>query len=277
MRLKTVYNKLDEIPENYRELYSERDAQFVLTGIDGVKTEEDVRRIGDSLSAARTERDTLKRTLKDWQDLGELSEVQSKLSSIPELQARADSNGKLTDEDLEKIVDARVQQKVAPVENQLRKAEEEKNELKNQNTTLVKDRDSRTIRDAIREAAMNDKLGKFRPTAFEDAFNMAEKCFEIVEGKVVVKTGTSFIPGSGPEDWLREIQPLRGHWWEDSEGGGARGGSGATTYPNNPWSADNWNLTQQGLLVSTDRAKAAKMAEAAGSSIGSPAPPAKTS
>jgi len=45
MGLEAIHKTLEEIPEQYRDLYSERNGQFELTGISGVKTQADVDRL----------------------------------------------------------------------------------------------------------------------------------------------------------------------------------------------------------------------------------------
>ena len=42
MALQATHDKLDDIPEAYRDLYTERDGKYELTGIAGIKTAADV-------------------------------------------------------------------------------------------------------------------------------------------------------------------------------------------------------------------------------------------
>ena len=62
-----------------------------------------------------------------------------------------------------------------------------------------------------------------------------------------------------------------------ARGAGAHGSDGQGNFnmnaKDNPWSRDGWNLTKQGMLVREDGAKAAKLAEQAGSKVGATAPP----
>src|SRR5262249_21442507 len=55
MPLKASYENLDEVPEHFRELFSQKDGKglFELTGIEGMKTQADVDRL---VSAAANER-----------------------------------------------------------------------------------------------------------------------------------------------------------------------------------------------------------------------------
>ena len=97
----------------------------------------------------------------------------------------------------------------------------------------------------------------------------AERMFEITEeGQVITKDGVGVTPGVAPDVWLSEMQPKRGHWWPASTGGGAKGSKGAN-FASNPWTKENWNMTEQGKILSTQgREKAEQMAKAAGTSLG---------
>lgn len=93
------------------------------------------------------------------------------------------------------------------------------------------------------------------------------------EGVVFGKDGKT--PKSVTE-WLQEQQESRRHWWGDSVGGGARGSQSGGGFTNNPWSAEHWNLTEQGQVVKTHGIERAnKMAAAAGSKVGAVRPAGK--
>jgi len=61
-------------------------------------------------------------------------------------------------------------------------------------------------------------------------------------------------------------------WLPTSQGGGAGGGAGGAGSGSNPWGAKSWDLDAQGEMIRQDRAKAERMAKAAGSKIGALAP-----
>lgn len=54
-------------------------------------------------------------------------------------------------------------------------------------------------------------------------------------------------------------------------GAGATGSSGGRIEPN-PFSADNWNVTEQGRIAKNDPTKAERLAKAAGTTLGGPHP-----
>jgi hypothetical protein len=80
-------------------------------------------------------------------------------------------------------------------------------------------------------------------------------------------------PGIDPVTWFTEILPKRPHWQGPSVGGGAGGNRGGGSFDGaNPWTAESWDMTKQGAMYRQDPAKAAKMAESAGTSIGGAKP-----
>jgi hypothetical protein len=105
----------------------------------------------------------------------------------------------------------------------------------------------------------------------EDALEVAGRMFEVDEdGKVVTKDEVGVTPGIDAVVWLTEMQNKRPHWWGTTSGGGSRGNNGnnGTTTGNNPFTREHWNMTEQGKLVKTNRARAEQLARSAGTTIG---------
>lgn len=88
----------------------------------------------------------------------------------------------------------------------------------------------------------------------------------------MVKDGTNFSAGLAPKDWLVDLQAKRPHWFGESGGGGAGGGRNTTTGIKNPFTAEHWNMTEQGKILETDSARANTLARAAGTTVGGPKP-----
>jgi hypothetical protein len=140
----------------------------------------------------------------------------------------------------------------------------ERDELRNNLDSLVSRDRQRTIQDHIRKAALANNV---RDTAIEDAILLGEMAFTVDEsGAPITKEGAL-----SPSDWLAKVLPTRPHWCQESKGVGARGGS-SSSFTSNPFSADGWNMTEQGKMVVADRAKAEQMAKAAGTTVGGPRP-----
>src|SRR5262245_46340724 len=88
--LGVLMEKQDDIPELYRELYSEKDGKWVLSGITGVKTKADVDYVQGVLT---TEREAHKKTKDRFRPFIEYSEDQIKdaqawLDKRPEVEAQ---------------------------------------------------------------------------------------------------------------------------------------------------------------------------------------------
>lgn len=271
MALEAIHKSIEDIPEAYRDLYSERNGQFELTGIAGIKTQADVDRLSVSLQKERDDHKGTKQKFQVWGDL-DYEETIGKLDKIPELEAAAKDGG-IDEEKMTELVEGRIVSRLAPIERenaQLKTALAERDE-----TILghVAKDTKRTIQDALRPAMLEAKV---LDVAQEDALMLGERLFEIREddGAVVMRDSVGYTPGITPKDWLGEIQAKRPHWWAPSSGGGAGGGGGGGALGNNPWSAKNWNLTQQGQFAREHGVeKATERAKAAGSHLGATSPP----
>jgi len=276
MTLKHQYDKKEDIPETYRELFTEKSGKWELTGVTGVKTQADVDRVQAALEKERGEHKEARAALKAWSELGTPDDVHAKLDRLPELEAAA--KGKLDEAQIEQLVEKRVEgvikSRTAPLERQLAKLQKERDELDATAKDLVGRERTRKIHDAVRSAATAEKL---LATAVDDALVLGERVLEIdADGNVVTRDGVGVTPGLGPKDWLGEVRDRRPHWWPASVGGGAPGSGGRHAGANgkNPWSRDAWNITEQGRYLREHGAdKAAEAARAAGSSVGSAQPP----
>lgn len=83
-------------------------------------------------------------------------------------------------------------------------------------------------------------------------------------------------PFLDPKSWLEEILPNKQHWLEESVGGGAGGGKGGD-HTVNPYSPDNWNISQQMALYRSNPSKAAQLAKRFGVDPLNPVKPEKKS
>jgi hypothetical protein len=262
MALKTIYKDESEIPGEYKELYSERGGQYELTGIEGIKTDADVARLNESLRKEREDHKKTREALRAW-DGFDHGDIQSKLDRLEELEAVG--GGKLDDAKINQIVEARLRSKLGPLER-------EKAKLTEQITAYQAQAKQRKIHDTVRAACVEAKVLE---SAIDDALTLAERVFDVDEsGAVTVKDQMGFTPGSDAVAWLSELQPKRAHWWPASFGSGARDGKSGG-FAQNPFSAEHWNLTEQGRIVATNPQRAEQMAAAAGVRVGAGRPKAK--
>lgn len=265
--LKYKYDDVNDIPEDYRSLYSVSNGVFILTGVSGVKTQDDIDRLQESLRKEREDHKHTKEHLRSYNVIGDPNEIQQKLDRIQELEAA--SADKLDENKLNEIVEGRIKSRTAPLERDLMKLTEERDSLKNSVIEFETQNKRRMIHDELRKASMTAKV---RDTALDDVM-LYDSVFTIDEstGRVITKDNVGVTPGIDASVWLTEIKNSKPHWWPESHGVGARGGD-AGGGANNPFSADNWNMTEQGRIVRDDPAKADQLARAAGTTVGGAKP-----
>jgi hypothetical protein len=282
--LKTVYATAEEIPEGYADLYTERNGQWELTGVQGVKTQSDIDRIQGALAKERNDHKITKQALAPYEGLdpevihtqaNELEDVKAQLAAIK-------NDGTIDETKLEPLIAARVAQKIAPLERELRNTsaklvEKDKliavkdGEVSGLKTTIITGNVDRAIRDAAIEA-------KLLPTAVIDAVMHGKTVFEVTEdGRIITKDNSGATPGLSVKEWLTDMKEKAPHWWPTSVGGGSQGGgpTGKNGYggANNPWSKAGWNVTKQGALITQLGAiKAGEIAAQAGCKIGDTKP-----
>ena len=276
MPIELRYDNEDALPEAFRnetiftELFTRNeDGSISMTGVTGMKTQKDVDSVSEALRKERNDHKITKDRLKPWGELN-AEETLTQLDRIRELEAAA--GGKLDDDAINKIVDGRLAQKTGPLDRQIKTIGEERDALTQENAGLKNSIITRDRNDSVRAEATKVKS---HATAVPDIEGAASVMLEQnEEGKWIAKSGIEGItPGLGIDGWLRDMQKLRPHWWPESEGGGARGGNGGTGFNGaNPWSAKNWNLTEQGKVFNDSADLAGRLAKAAGTSLGGPRP-----
>ncbi|QYC96709.1 hypothetical protein PQD76_gp05 [Stenotrophomonas phage BUCT626] len=260
--LKIKVPNLDGIEAHYHSLYTEQsDGTFLLTGIEGMKSQADIDKLTQALNAERGEHRKTKQQFAPLLATGmELTDIVALIDRKDELDA-LEAGGKNVDQ----LVQAKLKQVTAPLERDLAAARTALAEREAQVADFTTKERTRTIHGAIRDAALNTK--GFRKEAIEDALLLGMNHFELTEdGQVVTKDGL------GAEAWLSDLQQKRSHWWEASSGGGAGGSGGAAGGGSNPFTKAGWNMTAQAALVRDNPDKANQMAQLAGVKIGATAP-----
>ncbi len=281
-KIKTIYESAEEIPEGYADLYVERNGKFELNGVEGVKTQADVDRVSEALRKEKTDHKATKDNLNKFHgidpetvnaSLEELDSVKSQLEAFSK-------EGKIDETKIEPIIEARVKRALGPVEREKQNLQRALDAAKAEtaNASAERDRLSGTIKQGAVERAIRDAAtaAKVIAPAVEDAVLQGLSVLEVSEdGQIVTKDNLPGItPGIGPNDWLKDMQDKRPHWWPQSQGGGARGANGGLgARADNPWTKEGWNMTKQGQMVRTHgEAKAKAMAESVGSFIGATSP-----
>lgn len=266
MTLKAVVDTLEGIDEKYHDLYTEKDGKFALSPIEGMKPLGEFNTVYTALAKERTDHKATKTALGAFAGL-EPDDVRNKLDRFGELEIAA--AGKMDDKKIEEVVAARINSQLAPVQ---RERDKLKTELVDASKTIEgfkTEKKQRAITDTVTKAARSLKV---LDAAQDDAVLLAERLFDVADdGAVVTRDGVGVTPGITAEAWLSDMREKRPHWWGASAGGGAGPGKGGAGGPN-PFSAANWNMTEQGQLIRTDRPKAERLAAAAGTTIGGKKP-----
>jgi len=273
MPLQVTHEKIEDVPENYRDLYTEKDGAFHLTGVGGIKTQSDIDRVTAAMNRERDEHRLTREKYSMWKD-ADYDEVMGKLDRVAELEIAARGNKEEMDAKLEELTEARVVSRLLPVE---RKSKELEDQLVSATAELQELRaasNQRTIHDEVRSVMHSAKIIQ---GAEPDVLLLADSVFVIDENskEVTTRENPYGIPaGLSAEVWITEMKDKRPHWWPSNEGGNSRGSSGQGG-GSNPWSDKSWNLTAQGAVYrDSGPAIAKQMAIAAGTTLGGgrPAP-----
>lgn len=283
MKIKLRYKTRDELPKGMEELYEEVDGEFVLTGVEGMKSQDDVTRVQQSLvNERKAHKDTKVKLEAISAALPEgmtAEQVVEKLDGIAELEARvqaAEKKGGTDNEAIDRIVETRVKRALAPVERERDQLRKQVGDLSAERDGLASEKKQGKIDGAIQKIAADMKVN---PSAIDDVLLRARTMFELDEaGRVVTKEADGVTPGLDPKAWLTDMQSKASHWWPLSEGAGAKGAGllGGKQLEGNPWSAKSWNMTLQGQYLKEHGAeKAGQLAKQAGAVLGGPMPAAK--
>jgi hypothetical protein len=290
-KLKLVYDTEDDIPEDVRslELYTKKDNKYVLTGVEGVKTQADIDKLNEALRKERADHTATKGKLTKFGDI-DPERVPVLQSELEEAKAKIDTltkEGKFDETKMQPLIEAAVKRATGPLEREktqiqrdLDAARKAKEASEATIGTLKTKAKTRAIEAAIRDAAIVEKV---LPAAVEDAVMLGGRVFDLEGGdeedgsggRIMTRDNVGVTPGLSPKEWLKDMQEKRAHWWAQSQGGGSQGGRGSPgNRADNPWSAEGWNISAQGAYYKTHGAeKAAAAAKAAGSAIGNTKPP----
>ena len=267
MALKAILDSIDDLPEDVKKEYVEKNGKFELQ-VEGMKTQADIDRLQGALTKERNDHKVVRERLGLLGDR-KIEDVLATLDRIPELEAAA--AGKLDENKLNELVEGRLKARVAPLEREKGQLAQKVQELSGVVEQFRSKEKTRTIHDAVREAV--GKAQGFQSSAVEDALLYGERMLEVNEqGKVVTRDGVGVTPGIDATVWLTEMQSKKTHWWGPSQGGGAGGNRNGGGGGANPWSAEGWNMTEQGRILKENRSRAEQLAKSAGTTIGGPRP-----
>ncbi|PWJ81500.1 hypothetical protein C7441_11032 [Pseudaminobacter salicylatoxidans] len=268
MALKTILDSLDGVDDAFKDQYEEKDGKFVLQ-IEGIDDHPAVVSLRNGHNNSKRERDEARR---------KLTEAEAKLRVLPEgfdiaeyERLKAEDEARQADPD-NKDVRKQVETAVAAKDRQWQARHEA---AMNAKDVIIAERDGtiESLGGDLRRTLVEDGLTKalvkagIKPTLMKAAQRMFEGDVEVVEedGKRVARMKTDlggdeverFIMNWSQSEEAKDfIAPMRG---ADERGSDTRRNAGP-----NPFAKDGWNITQQGRLINSDRAKAEQLAKAAG-------------
>lgn len=278
IKIKTSYDDETDVPDAYRELYEEQGGKWVLTGVEGMKTERDIaalKLVADKERKARADADAKVKKFEKLADkdpdvlLAAIDDLEAARAQIEELEAAAGGGkGKPADEEVTaRRIETAVKKATSPLLRQITEsqklidaAKKEAEEHKAQAAML----DGKIRRSSIESELTRQAAAlKVRPEAVADVLALAA-VFDLDEGgQVRTRDGVGFAPNLDVATWLADMKATRPHWWPESIGGGARDSSGKPL-SSNPFDKRSPNLSKIGALMKADPAKATQMAAAAG-------------
>lgn len=261
MALKAILDSLDSVDAALHDFYAEKDGKFVLQ-IEGVREHPDVTALSNALTRVRTEKTQLAE---------KVSTLETRLEGLPDdfdadqyedLRARADGAGaKDVDERIEQLKaqhERRVQSLETKHQNALAKVQ---GELDKKTAQI-----ERSVIDGGLLAAMDeaniDPRHKKKLAPYLRSLGKVKLVEEGGELVALVETDMGDVAMSkfvadwaGSDDGKEYVSKASGL---DSKGSDNRRMEG------NPFAKGGWNKTEQGRLMSADRAKAERFAKAAG-------------
>lgn len=268
MKLKKVYDNEADVPADHLGLYEERDGKWHLTvEIEGTSDSGDVARLNSALTKERNDHKATKDKLRAFDGL-DPQETRDRLDKLTDIEANPDAT---VEQRVTSEVERRIRARLAPIERERDGLKRERDEAHGERDRATGALRSRSIRDDVRGAALEAKVVG---TALDDVLLYGDSLFEQNDaGETVTKDGVNGVtPGLKPAAWLADQKERRPHWWPASQGAGSQGGKGGPTGGDNPFSAESWNVTEQGKIAAADQAKADRLAKAAGTSLGGPKP-----
>lgn len=261
MALKAVLDSLDSVDAAFHDLYAEKDGKFILQ-VEGIREHPDTLALSNALARVRTEKGDL---------ATKLAEAEGRLEGLPddfnaeayeELRAQADAGDG-------KDVDARIEQLRSQHEARI-KAQETKHQ--NALAKVQGDLDKkvaqldRTVIEGGLLAAMDeaniDPKHRRKLAPYLRSLGKTKLVEEGGEMVALVETDLGDVPVSKfVADWAASDDGKE--YVGKPTGLDAKGGDGRRM-EGNPFAKAAWNKTEQGRLLTSDRAKAERMAKAAG-------------
>lgn len=261
MGLKAIVDSLDNVPAELHDHYTEKDGRFVLQ-IEGIREHPDTAALQN---AYRTEQNR-RRELSD-----QVTALKARIEGLPDdfdaaqyedLKARAEaSDGGDVNEQVQRVRDQmqrRIDQLTAKHQNDLRDRDEK---IAQKDAQLERTIIDRSLQTAMDEANIDPKHKKMLAPYLRTLgkAKVAEDAGELV---ALIETDMGEVPiAKFVADWAASDA---GKEYVAKPTGLDSKGSDSRRMDGNPFAKQAWNKTEQGRMVQSDRAKAERLAKAAG-------------
>lgn len=223
--LKYKYAKKEDIPQAFQDLYTEKNGEWVLTGIEGIVSQAEFIEFRDNNRALNAQVRELKTKLDGFGDVTPEA-VQGLQTQITDLTKKLEQGGGGGG-------GKQVQELTAQLEAMTKKIEGMQTQYDTQLNTLTGERDQARVQlqnNLISDAVQSASLAKgVRKTALEDVKLRAQGHFKVQDGKVVVvgQDGQPRYSEKKPselmsaEEWVGTLEASASHLFESSGGGGS--------------------------------------------------------
>jgi hypothetical protein len=209
MGIEMSYGSLDDIPEmSVKELFTEKDGKMVFTGIEGVKTSEDVSKLEEALRKERSDHQASREKAKS--DAEAVKDLESKYELLKTQKGESQDS-----EELQKLFEIRLENKTKELTdaNALLKSENET--FKSKEADLRKSTELRKYFDG--------KIDKvFQPQVEKLLFN--ELSLQ-ADNSLMTSDGSEYGVGLNAEALVSKFAETNTHFAPRNSGGDAQGGS----------------------------------------------------
>lgn len=117
------------------------------------------------------------------------------------------------------------------------------------------------LANGVRGSAVPDLLAR----AERSGWVMSERGRVVMRDEDAIAIGADGITPLTPREWINgQLRDQAPHFFDMPTGGGSLGSGASGAGGKNPWSKDNWNMTEQGQIILKDPAQARRLAANAG-------------
>lgn len=250
MALKLTYSSRDDIPQFAldADLYTEKDGKWVLTGVEGMKTDQDVANVQEALRKEKEDHKATKEKLRPFAELGKTAEELGTMDQeFEELKIKVDESHKTDEEKLNQLVEAKQRPLLKQIETLTAERDEFKQSSEEANRKVVEGQ----RRDAVIEA-ITKKEG-IRKDATAAIMKFASEELKFDDSDLEFRTDA----GLNASEWLDGFCDSNPYVMEPSKGSGARGGDAGDRTGDDPFVSGN--ITAQMRLKKSDPVRFEKL------------------